>query len=281
MKACINCGLTIPLTARFCNHCGAEQPVLVGAEGDAGAIGWDWQAPLVPQAFTAFQERLTKRQAAEQAGQDLTVYQERLYGSQFRETVQRRLEQWAEGVDVTAAETLTEARRDLRHLTDDLLDYFFVVHCQDLNPVVLPEEIVRYHYKEKAELDLAQVALIYLHFEPGEHVVYTDFLRMPERKLKHASQHFLFAERNEQLWFICDQSLLGSTKKGFAMTDRALYWKTGLQPAQRVYYHKLFSLEKEREWLLINELYFNADPQLNTRMIWLLRRLARLYQAQL
>jgi hypothetical protein len=63
------------------------------------------------------------------------------------------------------------------------------------------------------------------------------------------------------------------------MTDKALYWKTRLQGAQRVYYHKLRSLTKEKEWLLINELYFNASPSLNTKMIWLLRKLARWHQS--
>ncbi|MEZ4984827.1 MAG: hypothetical protein R2795_07290 [Saprospiraceae bacterium] len=59
------------------------------------------------------------------------------------------------------------------------------------------------------------------------------------------------------------------------MTEKALYWKTGFQPPQRVYYHKLFALQREKEWLLINELYFNASPSLNTKMIWLLRKLAQ------
>lgn len=282
MKTCVQCGSLILPTARFCSNCGAPQPAQLGAEeGATTTHSWDWQAPLEPQAFEAFQDRLAKRVAAEQADQTLLTYQERLYESQFRETVHRRLGQWAEGVDIDNEDTHLEERRALRYLIDDLLDYFFVSHCQDINPVLLPEAILRYHYEKKGELSLAQVALVYLHFEPGEHIVFTDFLQMPERKLLNASKSFLFAEREEEVWFICDQSLLGSVKKGFAMTDKGLYWKTGLQPAQRVYYHKLFSLEKEQEWLLINELYFNADPQLNTRMIWWLRRLARWFQAQL
>lgn len=279
MKICPQCQTSLPPEARFCHQCGSLQlPQLEQAPSD----GWNWQAALEPQAFTLFQNRLTERVKAEQDNRQLQQYQERLYESNYRETVQRRLQQWRERLVVpTNPAAERERLRELKHLCDDLLDFFFILHCADLNRVVLPEAILRYQQLSRDEIDLGDMALTMLDFEREEERLYTDFVKLPVRKIKNASKAFLFPERDERIWFICDQSLLGNAKEGFAMTEKALYWKSGLQAAQRVYYHKLFALSKEKEWLLINELYFNASPSLNTKMIWLLRRLARLLRAEL
>lgn len=279
MKICPQCQTSLPPEARFCHQCGTLQlPQLEQAAPE----GWNWQRELVPQAFTRFQNRLTERIEAEQDTRQLQKYQERLYESNYRETVQRRLEQWRERLELPANATEEkEQLRELKHLCDDLIDFFFILHCADLNRVVLPESILRYQQLSLAEIDLAEMALTILDFEKEEERLYTDFVQLSVRKIKNAGKSFLFPERDERIWFICDQSLLGNAKEGFAMTEKGLYWKTGLQAAQRVYYHKLFALSKEKEWLLINELYFNASPSLNTKMIWLLRRLARLLRAEL
>jgi hypothetical protein len=279
MKICPNCQTSLPPEARFCHQCGALQ--LPSLE-PAAAAGWDWQAPLVPQAFSRFQERLIERVACEQNEAQLAQYQERLYESNYRETVQRRLQQWEQSVALPSDKgAQNRILHELRHLSDDLLDFFFIMHCADLNQIVLPELLLRYQQLPLEEIDLGKMALAFLDFEHEEERVYTDFVEMPVNKIRNAGKAFLFPEKTEKIWFICDQSLLGNAKRGFAMTEKALYWKSGLQPAQRIYYHKLFALTKEKEWLLINELYFNASPSLNTKMIWLLRRLARLLRAEL
>ena len=280
MKICPNCQTSLPPEARFCYQCGALQ--LPSLE-PAAAPDWDWQAPLVPQAFSRFQERLSERVVCEQNEAQLAQYQERLYESNYRETVQRRLQQWEESLALPEDDKVGQSRtlRELRHLSDDLLDFFFIMHCSDLNRVVLPERMLRYQQLPPEEIDLGEMALAFLDFEHEEDRLYTDFVTMPVSKIRNAGKAFLFPDKTEKIWFICDQSLLGNAKKGFAMTEKALYWKSGLQPAQRIYYHKLFALAKEKEWLLINELYFNASPSLNTKMIWLLRRLAGLLRAEL
>ncbi|WP_367389348.1 zinc ribbon domain-containing protein [Lewinella sp. LCG006] len=279
MKICPNCQTSLPPEARFCHQCGALQ--LPSLER-AAAPGWDWQAPLVPQAFSRFQERLGERVVCEQNEAQLPQYQERLYESNYRETVQRRLQQWEKSIAIPLDKSdQHRVLHELRHLSDDLLDFFFIMHCSDLNRVVLPELLLRYQQLPLEEINLGEMAMTFLDFEHEEERVYTDFVKMPVNKIRNAGKAFLFPEKAEKIWFICDQSLLGNAKKGFAMTEKALYWKSGLQPAQRVYYHKLFALTKEKEWLLINELYFNASPSLNTKMIWLLRRLARLLSAEL
>jgi hypothetical protein len=280
MKSCSQCQTSLPDEARFCHQCGALQ--LEQLTTPSTAAGWDWEGELVPQAFARFQERLTERVGAEQDASQLHRYQERLYSSKYRETVQRRMEQWRENILVPReANGRAILLRELRGLTDDLLDFFLILHCADLNRVVLPEAMLRYQQLALEDIDLGKMAMTFLDFANEEERVYTDFVTLPVKKIRNASKAFLFPEREEKIWFICDQSLLGNAKSGFAMTEKALYWKSGLQPAQRVYYHKLFSLQREQEWLLINELYFNASPSLNTKMIWLLRRLARLLKGEL
>ncbi|MEL7222897.1 MAG: hypothetical protein AAGJ93_16360, partial [Bacteroidota bacterium] len=192
----------------------------------------------------------------------------------------RRLKQWVEKNKENDTEKAA-ALQALKYLIDDLLDVFFVLHAADLNRVAIPETTLAYHNRQLDQIDLAAMVMHFLRFEDTDERVYTDFLKMPVKKIKNVSKAFLFPERNEKIWFVCDQSIFGSAKEGFAMTDKALYWKSGLQPPQRVFYHNIFSLTKEREWLLINELYFNSGESMNTKMIWLLRRLARLFQAKL
>jgi hypothetical protein len=280
MKTCANCQTSLPPEARFCHQCGALQ--LSSLKPATATPTWDWEAPLVQQAFARFQERLNERVACEQDETQLPQYQERLYESNYRETVQRRLLQWEESLTISPHQTEQQRHlRELRHLCDDLLDFFFIIHCADINKIVLPQVLLRYQQLPVQEVDLGEMALAFLDFEHEEERLYTDFVKMPVNKIRNAGKAFLFPEREEKIWFICDQSLLGNAKKGFAMTEKALYWKSGLQAAQRVYYHKLFALSKEKEWLLINELYFNASPSLNTKMIWLLRRLSRLLRADL
>lgn len=214
---------------------------------------------------------------AEQDETKLSAYQERVYESNYREVLQRRFEQWVDKLDQRLLDTKASTYlKELKFLVDDLLDFFFVIHCADLNAVVLNEAILRYQNASADQLDCKQMAMDFLDFEREEERVYTDFIQLPVKKIKNAAKQFLFPEKEELIWFICDQSLLGNAKEGFAMTDKALYWKSGLQPAQRVYYHKVYSIQKEKEWLLINDLFFNATPSLNTKIIWLLRRLARL-----
>lgn len=222
--------------------------------------------------------RLDERVRAEQHAQQLTAYRERVYESGFRETIHRRLEQFAarcqQGLETE--EEQQERYRELQWLLDDLLDFFFVMYAQELNVVPLPEQILGYQGKKRAEIDLRQMGLAFLAFTEENVQVYTDLVQAPMKVLRNAAKVFLNPEKEELIWFICDLSLLGNGKEGFAMTDQALYWKSGWQPAQKVFYHKLTSLQREKEWILINDIYFNATPRLNTKMIWLLRKLARL-----
>lgn len=277
MKNCPQCHTSLSLSARFCSNCGTPQAAGITA-GDSSTF--HWEDNQLSQAFNRFKKRLDERVRAEQDPKRIPAFTERLYQDNYRETVDRRLKQWADNIGEEEADK-SLALKSLRYLIDDMLDVFFVLHAADLNMVAIPETTLAYHDRSLDEIDLSAMAMHFLRFEETDERVYTDFLRMPVKKIKNASKAFLFPERDEKIWFVCDQSIFGSAKEGFAMTDKALYWKSGLQPPQRVFYHNIFSMSKEREWLLINELYFNSGESLNTKMIWLLRRLARLFQAEL
>jgi hypothetical protein len=240
----------------------------------------NWEKALLPQLSEQLQARLAERLSAEQDGSRLANYQERLYTSGYRDLIQRRFTQWIDQLVIpTRPEENARSLRQLHYLIDDLLDFFFVEHTADLNVVVIPQKVLRYQQlPDEFEPD-QQFCLDLLDFSRESERIYTSVLELTEEQVRNVSRHFLAPEPGERIWFICDQGLLGKMRKGFAMTDKALYWKTRLQGAQRVYYHKLRSLTKEKEWLLINELYFNATPSLNTKLIWLLRKLARWHRS--
>lgn len=270
---CTFCHSPLPQAAKFCPNCGQSQ--LSGLKS-APKLDFNWEGGLVAQANIRFRKRLEERVRSEQDESKMTAYQERIYESNYREVLQRRLEQWADKIHQPVANDKTNIYlKELKHLIDNLLDFFFIVHCADINIVVLNEAILRYQNVNDDQLDYKQMVMDFLYFEREEERIYTDFIELPVKKIKNAAKQFLFPEKEELIWFICDQSLLGNAKEGFAMTEKALYWKSGLQPAQCVYYHKIFSIQKEKEWLLINDLFFNATPSLNTKMIWLLRKLAK------
>ena len=101
----------------------------------------------------------------------------------------------------------------------------------------------------------------------------TALFGVPIDKLKNAGKFFLFPERDERILLICDQSLLGSCKEGFALTERGLYWKAQLQTARKVAYTALESVRREKDWLLINGDFFHANPSLDLKMMKLLKKL--------
>ncbi|MFK7933873.1 MAG: hypothetical protein AB8G22_10205 [Saprospiraceae bacterium] len=119
----------------------------------------------------------------------------------------------------------------------------------------------------------------YLDFQSEKETVYTDFLSMPLDKLRNAGKSFLHPQKDEKILFICDQTLFGSVKEGFAMTEAAIYWKAQFQKAQAVRYRDLQTIERQKDWININEQFFNINPSLNLKMLKLLKKLQALHQS--
>jgi hypothetical protein len=267
MKICPKCKTELPDVARFCFHCGEPQRV---SSRSAPPEEPAWRDDPVTYFVEAFMKTLRQRVAEEQGEEHHPLYNERLYQSGFRDTLQRRAEQFGQ-----RAAGITDGRK-VRRQVAELVDYFQVRHCADLNQTPWSEAVLKYQGFSLAEIDLFQMALDYLDFAHESETVYTDFLQMPMEKLRTAGQYFLFPEKKERILLICDQSIMGTCREGFALTEKALYWKAHLANPAKVFFSDLREINPEKDWIKINGQFFNANPSLNIKMMRLLRAIQRL-----
>ena len=269
MKNCIHCQTPLTDTARFCHQCGKPVAVVSGA----------FMAPesedIAAHFFAVLRHMVGEEQDKELADQYLKRFQD----SEFGRIFDIRVEQLA----VKAAELAgshPEPRKAITSLLADALydlsDFFIVRYCRDLHVAPIPEAILKYQETAPGQVDLYQLIMDYLAFSTEPETVYTNLLDMPVDKLRNASKAFLFPEKNERIFFLCDLTLLGSCKEGFAMTENAIYWKAPLEKARKVMYSELDHIHREKDWLRINGLFFNASKTLNVRLMKLLRRVEKL-----
>ena len=275
MKTCHVCHTPLPDNARFCYNCGAAQTFTPKNSARRLDLRGNVPQQIIEQFFLAFRQRIEDEHQPAQ----MDAYSHRLYESGFQEVVIRRAEQIAEQI----ASMEPEEREDdlvvgllLENVFEDLLDYFIIHHCQDINQVKLPEAILSYQGLHWEEVNLFQMVMHYLDFANEEETVFTDFLEMPIEKLKNASQSFLFPEKKERIFFICDQSILGSVREGFAMTEKSIYWKAHLEKARQVQYGNLRTIERKKDWITINDHFFNVNQSINLKMLKLLKKIKRL-----
>ena len=273
MKYCTNCSTELPDEAKFCFNCGTPQPkesiITVNYQLDAAG---DLKQQIIDLFFEAFRKRIAEEHQANQHKD----YVELLYQVGFRESVQLRAEQMSRQIDDQGLGEVA-THRLIENSFEGMMDYFIIHYAKDLNKIVLPDRILKYEGLDLKQVDLYQIIMDYLYFEVEEETIYTDFFNMPPKKVRNASQSFLFAASDERIFFICDQSILGSCKEGFAMTDQALYWKMPLQKAERVYYDKIGVVSREKNWITINDMFFNVNPAINLKMMKLLKKLKRLF----
>jgi transcriptional antiterminator Rof (Rho-off) len=229
-----------------------------------------------------FLESLREYLQVEQQGKDYNLYLQQLIHSGFSREFDLNLQQISgELVNWYAVEGEPEAEVLDRWIDTELnrlLDLFVVGQCDHLNIHPIPKSVLNYldvRYSE--EVNLEEMIYDYLDFPAESEAVYTNFLSMDQEKLKNAIRNFLVTEKGERIFFICNQSLLGSCKEGFAMTDRALYWRAHFQPARKVSYTKLDSVTRKRHWILINDHFFNVNPSFNIKLLKLMKKLKRLY----
>lgn len=275
MKQCYQCGTMLPDTARYCLHCGAPQIQFVGA-GDREHL--DLEAALGPQLHRRFFAGLRAQVAEEQPGATVDVYFRRLQECEFMNTVQLRIEQLVDEIRRAVASHGADHAR-LQRLMDrtftELIDYFIIHYCRDINTIALPAAILKYQGKSSSEVELHRLILDYLDFEHEDEQVYfsSEFLSLPPELLRNAGKYFLFPEKNERIFFICDQSLLGNCREGFAFTEKALYWKAHLQKARQAPFTRIKSVQREKDWITINGFFFNVNPSLNVKVLKLVRKL--------
>ena len=279
MRRCARCNTPLPVEARFCWNCGSEQPLRDPRTGGAPAridLHGNIEAQLNEQFFLALRGR-TEREHDPELFPD---FSERLYTSGFRDTVVRRMVQLSsllEEMRDSGEAWPQEVNALIEDLFEDLLDQFIIRFAQDLCEVSYPEAILKYQYADSSTVSLTQMILDFLQPEQEGEDFYTDFLRMPVEKLTQSGKSFLFPAKDEKILMIVDQSVLGTCKEGYAFTDRALYWRAPLQKPRYAAYAQLRDFRREKNWIAINEQFFNSTPAINHRLLRLLSRLQRLF----
>ena len=274
MLICENCKTELPVEARFCYNCG--QPVSAKAKRQQEPLILDPSGDVTSQFNELFFSGLKNLLEQEQDPRLFQQYSERVYQCGYRDIILRRSENLAEKIQHPEF-PVTEVNDTVLSLLEELLDFFIIRYCGDLNVVTLPEAILKYHDKGIHFAELFQMTLDYLNFDSEDEPVYTDFLKMPVDKLKTAGKSFLFPEPKEKILFICDLSLLGSCREGFAMTEKALYWKNPMQKARKVAYTDLEEIKRVEDWITINGYFFHINQALDTRLMKLLKRLRRIF----
>ena len=278
-KPCPACHEHSPLASVFCHHCGfhfEQKPLQQSAYESVYPLDFDPDT-LTEQVKALFFGSLRRRVEEEHDGARYSDYVERFYQSRFREIYSVRAEQIAEDALIQwerfGTEALPDIDRRLDTAFDGLLDYFIIQFCPDLNGVLLPPSILKYEKVQSGKTDLREMIWDFLDFEREEELFYFDFISMPQELLANVCKQFLFADRKEKVWFICDLSLKGNCKEGFAMTDRGLYWRAPFDKPRRVLYQELRDIKKDKKWMTVNGHFFNANPSLNLKLCKLLKKL--------
>ena len=284
MRNCQFCDTEILDDARFCHHCGAKVKVLKTRSTEAAPV-YEAKYPLNFRKIKGlsstikqyFIQALDQRIKETQNPKRKKDYMNRLMQSDFQQVFDLRARQLAEEaytIHITQKPTVPqEVDQLLNKSFDGLLDYFMVKYCQDLNEVNIPDEALKYEGQNKADFDLQKMVVDFLDLKEEEVQIYTDFIKMPLRKLQNASRNFLFPAKDEKVLLVADQTVFGTCREGFALTEDALYWKAHFKEAQKVFYHQIESIKKEKDWLLINGIFFNVNQSVNGKMVFLLNRL--------
>jgi len=276
---CPNCGSENELHAPACDNCGlvfqpkrSSGPPPPPPKEQLNQLFEESKTESLEQVIAdrfslAFERRLKEEHSPALHG----AYIDRFYKSDFRSSVDFRIQQLAE-----EAQRQPEGEQRFAFATaafEDLLDYFLIRYCADLNETAFPEKILQYQGRSIEQIDLGRMVLDYLDFDNEDETVYLDLITMPANKLKNAAQNFLFPQKGEHIYFICDLSTFGACKDGFAMTRDCIYWKLPLEKKQRVYYKNLEEVRRQEDWITINGIFFNANKSLNLKLLRLLKKL--------
>lgn len=234
---------------------------------------------MTAQVKSLFFKALRKRVTEEHEAARYSDYVERFYQSKFREIYDVRAEQIGEEAFLQwerfGREALPDIDRRIDESFEGLLDYFIIQYCPDLNGMILPGAILKYERAQAGKTDLWTMFRDFLDFEREQEVFYFDFVSMPEELLRNACKSFLTASRKEKVMFICDLSLKGSCKEGFALTDKGMYWRAPFDKPRNVLFRDLHELKKDKDWITVNGYFFTANPSLNLKLFKLLKKLKR------
>ncbi len=297
---CPNCGAEVPRDALFCPTCGhhltgaAEvlelddfsEPESKATEGTflkPEPEGEPDQSPspapleITPATLRSeledhLGERLTAYFGAEALPGYLRRYRRDEDFHRIRDASLITLARWL-NLQLVATKAVRRRKRDT---LAELVEYFVVESGSALHGDLFPQRLLRYQGADWKRVDLFRMIMDYLQLKEEELTVYTDFVTTPQKVLKNATASYLRAGKDERVFFVVDQSLFGSGKQGFALTDSNIYWKNVLQPAGTATYTTLTFVEMKEGHLTIDGQFFDAGRKLNLRVALLLDKLRRM-----
>ncbi len=168
--------------------------------------------------------------------------------------------------------------RLLTQTIENLIDYFIYTYCKDLHDVYPHQIILRYADAKPEQIKSLSFFNDFLHLQDENLLVYNNFISMSQEKLKNAFQSYLFTEREELVYFICDLSLTGSGKEGFAISNKRMYWRMPLGKSHSVSFDNIQNIKHEKEWLEINGLFFNVNKSLNMKVLRMFKKIKLIYK---
>jgi hypothetical protein len=279
---CPSCAKKNPADARFCYGCGVPMSPIMMSKPMVQNSKYDFKDldALEEQVKTLFFEEL-KRLSAWIAPDKVDEYLKAVLTKNFYQTVDRRSKQIAEEISELNFKNMTPSvihlEKQLEGAVSSLALYHIVYNCKEISPTTLSEKIMKYEKAVRGNVDLKQLIFDYLDLASEKERVYTDFVKMPFSTLQNAAKQFVFAAKDEFIFLISDSTFLGSGKEGFAMTEFGLYWKAPLEKPQKIYFHQIARLERHKTWLKVNNRFFNVNPSLNVKMLFLLEKLKNIY----
>ncbi len=283
MVYCPNCSAKLLAAAKFCHQCGHSLLVAEEIEKKETPMSRELvylytpkdKKELKEEVKADFFKALKKRVEEEQRSELYPDYVDRFYKAKFMEILDNRSELLAEEMKKIQARNKYpehEFGALVQETFDHLLDYLMTIYCADINVNPYPEAILKYSDTSKKP-DIQTIIFDYLDLDGETEKVFTDFITMPTYKLRNAADSFLRATMEEKLFFIIDQTLLGSCKEGVAMTNKGLYWKVHFEKPNCILFEDIRSIRREKDWLIINNAYFNVNTTFNIRLMKLLRKI--------
>ncbi len=284
---CPSCNSKNAAGSKFCTQCGCA----LSTNHEFKAEDYESKYPLnfeqvgslSEQIAAHFFSSLKKRIIEEHKASEYEKYVTQFYDSGFDKRFKIRADQLAEETYTIHCKQDETVLPEIDHLLDksfdSLLDHFIIMHCRNLNAFDIPEAILKYEGKTHTEINLEEMIFDYLDLdnESQTEKFFLDFLAVPEHKIKNAAQSFLRADKKEMVYLLCDQTVFGSCKEGFAITERGIYWKAHFNKSQAVHFEHLQDIKKENDWITINGRYFHVNAQFNFKLMKLLKRLKSIF----
>lgn len=274
MLNCFNCNHSLPAQSRFCPNCGARQP-----ESDFVKTKENFfQVPKdIHQVKIDFINFFEEYICAVFEKKRLPRYLKELEQNPgFAALLEKQISKLVQGSynDETAYKKVVNRNFEVLTLQ------FILQYGKSINEVLLNEAIIQYQWMEFSKDMIYRMTLDYLDFahEP-DILVYADLSLMPVDKLRNAWQTFLFPATNEKILIICDQTISGSFKEGFAVTENGIYWKELLSKPKFVRFFELETIRRTEDWITINGLFFNAGRSLNIKTLLFLQAIKRMIQS--